>query len=125
VRGVVAAGIGACPLDPTSRLVALVRSETARAVRTQQEELAIEALPETVREPLRRFVTRTGLPLLAVADRVEALLRTADADRVTAALRDAQGVTGWKAWDAVLAAVGQRQRAVQFWFASPSGRGEA
>jgi hypothetical protein len=125
VRGVVDTGLGACPLDPTSRLVALVRSETARAVRTQQEELAIEALPETVREPLRGFATRTGLPLLAVADRVEALLRTADADRVTAALRDTQGIIGWKAWDAVLAAAVQRQRAVQFWFASPSGRGEA
>jgi hypothetical protein len=102
-KAVEAGVLGNRPSDPLARLVALVRRETGKAVRVQQEEVALEALPEAVRGPLREFAARSGLPLASLAEKANGLVAQPEA-LADALEKPCGGAVGWRAWDAVVAA---------------------
>ena len=86
-----------CPADPVARLVALCSHTMRLKVQEQEEQVALEAIPEPLREIVADFLRRHGLPVARLASEAAAMLREIPLHRMLVALGAAQG-TGWEAW---------------------------
>lgn len=85
------------PEDPVARLVALCSHTMRLKVREQEEQVALEAIPEPLRGIVADFLHRHGLPVASLASEAAAMLREVPPHRMLVALGAAQG-TGWEAW---------------------------
>ena len=66
-------------------------------VQEQEEQVALEAIPEPLREIVADFLRRHSLPVARLASEAAAMLREIPLHRMLVALGAAQG-TGWEAW---------------------------
>jgi hypothetical protein len=88
--------------DPTLEISGRLKLIAAEAEKGAMERLALEALPGDLREPVRRFASVMGLPLIPVADKVRRASEEIPPKYIADALGRSQCGDGWKALDAAL-----------------------